>query len=121
MPNKRKRRGRAGYQAKYKRYASEHHRQKNKEAKQLRHELNVEKQKEKSVEITKLYNKVINKYKLNAKGKYALKRFIGTINKSRLESILDYSYRMENWFLTRKFSDNAKKVINSTKLKELMD
>ena len=116
-----KRRSRPGYKAQRVRYVTQKCKQKNKEIRALRHELYMEATKERVAEKDKLFAKVCSKYSLDSKGKYALKRLIGTINISRLSAVLDYSYRMENWFLERKLSDNALKLINNTKLRVLLD
>jgi len=116
-----KRRSSPGYKAQRLRYVTNHCKAKNKEVRTLRHELYMEITKNRIAEKTELFEKVCSKYSLDSKGKYALKRLIGTINISRLSAILDYSYRMENWFLERKLSDNALKLINNTKLRVLLD
>jgi len=116
-----KRRSRPGYKAARLKYVTEGRQRKNKDARTLRHELYIEATKERVAEKNKLFEKVCSKYSLDSKGKYALKRLIGTINISRLSAVLDYSYKMENWFLERKLSDNALKLINNTKLRVLLD
>jgi hypothetical protein len=119
-----KRCSRAGYKEKFKRYSGENRLAKNKKAKKFRHELQVEVQKTKTEEITKLLIEVCDKYNLDSRGKYALKRLIGTINTSRLRSILDKTIKNEIWFKKRlgniipedKPETNAAKLIKSTGL-----
>ena len=107
----RKRRARPGYKAAILRYYTQGHKAKNKEARGLRHELNVESQTAKTAKRDELFELVVTKYKLDSRGKYALTRLLGTVNASRLGSILDYRYRMENWFLEKmKKVDVVKKV-----------
>lgn len=98
-------------------------RAKNKENKQLRHQLNTEKQAENKKETTELFNQVCELYALDSHGKYALKRLIGTINKSRLQSLINKTIKKERWFISRmskinpdKETTNAYKLIRDTKL-----
>ena len=104
--------------------ASEARRPANKKRKQQTHVNHVEAQKLKTAETTKTFNEVCEKYQLDSKGKYALKRLIGTINNSRLTSLLNKTITTESWFIKRVSSitpedkpmTNAAKLINSTKL-----
>ena len=130
-----KRRGRAGYKARYAAYLSGKHKEKNKEAKQLRHSLRTERIATRVAEKEELLEKVKSKYNLDVKGLYALKRLIGTVNISRLSSMLNGSITEQQWFIDRmskinpsqeaidasdgklKPAVNALKVINNTKLR----
>jgi len=125
----RKRRTRPGYKAQRARYLSNNCKIKNKEARALRHELLVEKEAEKKAATTKLFDKVCAMYKLNSKGKYALKRLIGTINQSRLQAVLDKTLSKQPWFAARldavmpmsknlevRLDTNASALIKTTKL-----
>lgn len=97
----------------------------NKKRSQATHVNNVEKQKVKTADTTIVFNQVCEKYNLDSKGKYALKRLIGTINKSRLTAILDKSIVNEKWFIQRvaritpetEPETNAAKLIKSTSLR----
>ena len=113
-----KRCGRAGWKGKYKRYESEHRLDKNKKLKELQNKLDVASQLAKTEATKKLFEEVCAKYQLDSKGKYALKRLIGTINRSRLTCIMNNTIRTQDWFKTRvmTLSVNALKLIQSTQL-----
>lgn len=49
-----------------------------------------------------LMEKVVTKFNLNSKGKYALKRLVGTINKSRLEAVLNNTLDDTTWWPARR-------------------
>jgi len=92
----------------------------NKINKKLRHEMNIELQKEKKEKVNEMFSLVCEKYKLSPKGKYELRRLIGTRNISRLSAI----YNAENytdlikhsWFKERynNLSKNSINVIKSS-------
>ena len=113
-----KRCSRVNYNEKFKRYKAEDRLRKNSDAGILRHELELERQKSRKREFDKLYSEVCEKYNLDSKGKYALKRLIGTVNISRLTALLSHKIKTESWFIERnkKMSDNACKLIFNTKL-----
>jgi hypothetical protein len=104
--------------------ASEARRPANKKRKQQTHVNMIAAQQIKTAETKELFTKVCEKYELDSKGKYALKRLIGTINNSRLTSLLNKTIEKERWFIERVASitpedkpmTNAAKLINSTKL-----
>ena len=114
-----KRRSRPGYKAQRLRYVSQNCKQKNKEARALRHELKTEAISKRIAQKNELFEKVCKKYSLDSKGKYALKRLIGTINISRLTTINNSTLIDQEWFQQRKetLSQNALKTINNTKLR----
>jgi len=100
-----------------------------KEARAIRHELLVEKEAAKKAETAKVYETVCSKYNLDSKGKYALKRLIGTVNISRLQAVLDNNLASQSWFTARyetlmpvsattgeRVDSNAAVLIKSTKL-----
>jgi len=91
---------------------------KRKEAAQLRHQVNLEKLQTRIEKKNELFEKVCTTYKLDSKGKYALKRLIGTINCARLNSIITNTIKSESWFKVRRnnLSKNADALIRSTKL-----
>ena len=95
----------------------------------VRHTKLVAAEATKKAETSKLFEKVCAKYKLNSKGKYALKRLIGTINKSRLQAVLDNKLSNAKWFTKRlelivpinektdkRIDTNAYTLIKSTQL-----
>ena len=114
-----KRRSRPGYKAQRLRYVTQGCKAKNKEARGLRHELLLEATSKRVAQKNELFDKVCSKYSLNSKGKYALKRLIGTINISRLTVVNNSTLIDQSWFKERKatLSENALKTINNTKLR----
>ena len=73
----------------------------NKERKAATHKVRVAKQAVRKQETTELFEKVCNKYNLDSKGKYALKRLIGTINSHRLTAVLDNTVKDQSWWAKR--------------------
>jgi hypothetical protein len=96
----------------------------NKKRQQQTHVNHVAEQRIKTAATKELFNQVCDKYELDSKGKYALKRLIGTINASRLTMLLNKTIKTEHWFIKRVASitsedkpvTNAAKLIRSTKL-----
>ena len=96
----------------------------NKKRQQQTHVNHVAAQRIKTAETKELFNQVCEKYQLDSKGKYALKRLIGTVNSSRLTALLNKTIEKERWFIERVASitpedqpiTNAAKLIRSTKL-----
>ena len=113
-----KRTSRSGYKLRRQRYKSESHKEKNKDLRKLRHEINVEQQLTRTEVKDNIFNKVCVKFELDSHGKYALKRLIGTINTSRLTLVLENKLATQPWFQDRRetLSKNALSLIQSTKL-----
>lgn len=107
---------------------------KHKARKQKNHATAVEKQAVKTTKTTEIFEKVCSKYELNSKGKYALKRLIGTLNAHRLNAVLEGTVKEQSWYpgrfnnlrpvdQTKSIGDdivrketNASQLIRSTKL-----
>ena len=83
----------------------------NKKRQQQTHVNHVAAQKIKTAETKELFNQVCEKYQLDSKGKYALKRLIGTVNSSRLTALLNKKVTVEE--VNQAFIDAAKNPLYS--------
>ena len=101
-----KRRGRAGWKAKFAAYSSENRLEKNKARKQETHEKRVLKQIIRTEERLELLEKALEKTKLNH---YLLKRKFGTLNIKRLTDIVNGTTQTAEWFVLRLTKDENKR------------
>ena len=130
MAGKKRRSRKNGRQEQYARRKAGLITEKNKKARKLKHEKLVTKNAERTTKTAELFEKVCAKYELNSKGKYALKRLIGTPNHHRLSCVLDKTLSEQAWFKKRysvlmpldkdgenRVDTNASKLIKNTKLR----
>jgi hypothetical protein len=94
--------------------------------KQIKNELNLEIQKEKTLEVKTLYESIVTKYDYSSKNKYELKRLIGTLNLRRLTDFNNSENHKDlikyNWFKIRyaNFSDSTINMLKSNTFSKYM-
>lgn len=83
---------------KYKRYAAEKRREKNKVKRAERHGRKIKLQLELSYDRKELLKQILDKKRIS---KHVLRNLIGTFNSRKLQSVLNETYYTEKWYLER--------------------
>ncbi len=99
------------------RYHSEFRRHSNKNEKQAKHAIRKEAGTIEKAERISLIDKCVQQYSLPiGRGTYILKRFIGTLNKKRLNALISGDLVHESWFQNRKASPILVKLLKPTRV-----